>query len=285
MATPFYLNKLIPRNVVTSFLSEKLVKDTVFAGLTTSYVPGTTVQRGASYVIPSLSGVNVSQYDGTDLTMQNVTDSGVALTITQADSFDFAIDNVDASLQSKQLMQLYINEAAVSMTQTQDAWTAGMLTSGAGLDNTDVAGTSAASVAISIDESTIGDYMRELKATLDKNNVSQVGRFVVLPADALGYLAQSSVETASTTDEFARLFGYVQKYFGMNIYMSNNLVVDTGVYDVLAGVATASTMIQTLQNVEFFKPDARFAEAAKGLNVYGGVVNVPNSLIASKVSF
>jgi len=276
----FYLDKFIPKNVVTAFVNEKLRNELVFSNLVTPYDPKVNIARGASYVVPSVGSISVSAYDGTDISMQNATDTGVSITVDQANYFNFAVDKVDSEEQAKDLMPLYVDEAAYALADSQDAWIASMLASGAGLTNTDIAGTSA---AISIDESTIIDYMRQVKVAMDLNNAPKQNRFIVLPAFAAGFLAQSNVETASTTSEEARLAGYVQRYFDFDIYMSNNLVEASSEYTAIAGVASASKLIQTVQDIEFYTPEARFGSASKGLNVYGGAVTNANAIVASLI--
>ncbi len=108
----FYLDKFIPKNVVTAFVNEKLRNELVFSSLVTQYDPKVNIARGASYVVPSVGNISVSAYDGTDITMQNASDTGVTITVNAADYFNFNIDKVDSEEQAKALMPLYVDEAA-----------------------------------------------------------------------------------------------------------------------------------------------------------------------------
>ena len=60
---------------------------------------------------------------------------------------------------------------------------------------------------------------------------------------------------------------------GFNVFVSNNVVNTSGAkYKILFGHAAAWTMAMQIEKIEAFRMEKRFADAVKGLNVYGAKV-------------
>jgi spore germination protein GerM len=78
--------------------------------------------------------------------------------------------------------------------------------------------------------------------------------------------------------------GFVGRSFGFDVYMSNNL--STGVdtanamsHYLLAGTQRAMSFAEQVVKVEAYRPENSFADAVKGLHVYGAKVIDPNALV------
>jgi len=269
-----FLDYFIPKNVVTAFVNATLKKDLVFGNLILMPRAGADIERGESYKVPSVGTITTDDYDGTDMLMQDVLDTGAVITIDQAKYFNIAVDQVDSEQQAKDLLPLFVEQAAYSLSNVQDAYIASILDSEATIDNTSIYG---ASTAIGIDESTVLDWISNVKTSFDDANVPQEGRFLVLPSFAQNAIAASNIVTASTTLEEARSKGFVTNFFGFNIYMSNNLVSSVvpsvgTVVKAIAGIQRSAACVQSVSALEFYKPEKRFGSAAKGLSVYGAKV-------------
>jgi len=68
------------------------------------------------------------------------------------------------------------------------------------------------------------------------------------------------------------------------VLVSNNLPTETdgssGTYtQIIAGHASATSYAEQINKVEAFRPERRFADAVKGLHVYGSKVVRPDSLV------
>lgn len=271
----YFLDGFIPKNVVTAFINETLKKELVFSNLVMMPRVPAELTVGASYKVPNVGSITVTSYTGADIDLQDVADGSTAITVNQAKYFNINIDQVDNEQQAKDLLPIFTEEAAYELASTQDAYIASVLDSGASIDNTSVYG---AATAISIDETTIIDWIAELKIAMDNANVPKAGRWLTLPSYAETSLANANIVTASTTSEEARGLGYLRNFFGFDIYLSNNLVTSTDASTLvtttqaLAGINRSAAVVQSVQALEFYKPEKRFSSAAKGLNVYGASV-------------
>lgn len=282
----FFLDAFIPKNVVTAFINETLKKELVFGNLIMLPKAPGQLSKGASFKVPSVGSIDIKNYTGANLDLQNVVDTEVAIIIDQAKYFNVNLDQVDTEQQAKDLLPIFTAEAAYELASVQDAFIAATLDTGAELKNTQVFGSAA---AIGIDETTIIDFIAGIKNALDKANAPKVGRFLVLPSYAETALASANVVTASTTSEIARANGYLRNFFGFEIYMSNNLVTATDPStsvvsnQVIAGINRSAAFAQSVQALEFYKPELRFSSAAKGLSVYGAKVLRSDATASLKV--
>ena len=265
----YFLDKFIPQNVVTAFINETLKKELVFGNLIMMPRVPVELTPGSSYKVPSVGTINIGNYTGADIALQDVTDTGITITVDQAKYFNINLDMVDTEQQAKDLLPIFTQEAAYSLASAQDAYIASVLDAGAGIDNTVAFGTSA---CVGIDESTIIDFIAEVKNAMDAANAPKIGRYLVLPSYAETALANANVVTASTTSEEARGNGFMRNFFGFDIYMSGNLVTANSQTKVIAGINRSAALVQSVQALEFYKPELRFSSAAKGLNVYGAKV-------------
>lgn len=73
--------------------------------------------------------------------------------------------------------------------------------------------------------------------------------------------------------------GFVGQAAGFNIYLSNNVANTAGAkYKIMAGTREAISFAEQIVSVEAYRPEKRFADAVKGLHVYGGKVVRPAAL-------
>ncbi|MCX7670397.1 MAG: P22 coat protein - protein 5 domain protein, partial [Anaerolineae bacterium] len=73
--------------------------------------------------------------------------------------------------------------------------------------------------------------------------------------------------------------GEVGEVAGFRVLLSNNVPVSSGVYRILAGVPMACTFAEQINKVEAYRPERRFADAVKGLHLYGAKVTRPSGLV------
>ena len=82
--------------------------------------------------------------------------------------------------------------------------------------------------------------------------------------------------------------GYVGRAAGFDIYTSNNVPnTSNALYKVIAGYSGAWSYAEQIADVEAYRPERRFADAVKGLHLYGAKVTRPLGLalmICSKAS-
>jgi len=122
---------------------------------------------------------------------------------------------------------------------------------------------------------------------LDENNVPTQGRWMAIPPWFHQYLIKNKVletEGSVVADE-AYTAGYIGRAFGFDFYLSNNLSTGTRAIGtlhsnrLLAGTSRAMSFAEQIVKVEAYRPENSFADAVKGLHVYGAKVIDPTALV------
>jgi len=73
--------------------------------------------------------------------------------------------------------------------------------------------------------------------------------------------------------------GFIGRIGGFNVYESHNVKNTSGDhYKVIAGTNAACTLAIQINKTEGYRPPKRFADAVKGLSIYGAKVTRPACL-------
>lgn len=118
---------------------------------------------------------------------------------------------------------------------------------------------------------------------LTKANTPRSGRWAVVPPFIAGALAQDPRFTqAGGTALLAN--GFRGSVGGIAIYETTLVPSPASTkYQIVAGYSGAISYAEQLTEVEFYKPERRFADAVKGLHVFGSKVVRPNNLVVATV--
>jgi hypothetical protein len=257
---------------------------------------GDIQEYGDTVRITSIGRPTVTPYvpNVSTITPQAIITAGQTLNIDQAYSWAFSINDVDAAQARGSVMESAMSEAAYSLAAQMDLNVAGLYTkvnsgnvvpsvtiTATGLDGSTTAKTWAYQAALAYDT-----ILVPLKVQLDIANVPQVGRYVVLPPWLHGVLLRDPrfvKVNESGTDEGLRN-GMVGRAAGFDILMSNNTPVPTANnYIVTAGVSSAITFASQIIKTEAYRPQNDFADAVKGLGVWGSEVVRPDALAYCQV--
>lgn len=285
-----------------------LRKQHVFPTLCNKDYEGEIKSMGDTVKINGIGDITISSYSkDTDITPpQALTDAQTTLTVSQAKYFNFAIDDVDAAQQYPKVMQEAMSRAAYNLADVIDQYVAGFYTD---VQSSSVEGSvgSPLTPAVATDANTgttAWDYLIKLATRLNENNVPKSDRWCVVPpwyaemiyADRrfTGYAtdaakaAQISGGIDGTPDPDNQIIDTpdpIAVVRGMKIYESNNIPVVAGtpgatgsVYTVLAGHPMAITYADNVVKTEAYRPPYRFADAVKGLHLYGVKVTRPYAL-------
>ena len=265
---------------VTSFIPElwnarllyALDKAHVAANLVNRDYEGTIRQQGDTVHINSIGAVTVDDYTrNTDIDDPEVlTTTDQTLTIDQAKYFNFQIDDVDAAQAAGDMMDTAMQRAAYALNDAADAFL--LQTIAAGVDTNNKIGSSA---AIALTAENIYENIVALKTKLDKANVPTTGRYIVVPPEihALLLLDDRFVKASdSGTANDTLLNGEVGRVAGFTVYMSNNVKYTTDHWEIPASVQASTTYAEQIVSTEAYRMEKRFADAVKGLHVYGAKV-------------
>jgi hypothetical protein len=287
-------------------LLENLHNATVYGsdGVINRDYEGEISDAGSTVRINSIGTVTVSDYvKNTDMAAPQVlSDAQAIMVIDQAKSFNFQIDNVDTAQARPNFMNAAMAEAAYALRNTQDVFIRDTMladafaantvgasgdTNGVLLDTTGTAGTNA--------------YERivDMSVFLDNNNVPEDNRWVVVPPWIEGLLLKDArFVSFGTPQNLMRIqngtldggnqtgvpgtSGQIGRVAGFNVYKSNNVKTSssnaTASWAVIAGHGIATTFADQINKVVAYSPEKRFADAVKGLHLYGSRVVRPYAL-------
>lgn len=116
---------------------------------------------------------------------------------------------------------------------------------------------------------------------LNSNNVPMQGRFIVVPPWFVTKLVLAGI-AQETNNDGTWNNGFITQALGFNIYMSNNVSIGTpstgAKTRIIAGTNDGWAFAEQINSVEAFRPETKFADAVKGLYLYGAKVVKAESL-------
>lgn len=242
-------------------------------------------QYGDTVKITQIGDITIKDYvTNTDIDdPQELTTEQQLLVIDQQKYYAFQIDDVDAAQARASLADAAMQRAAYGLADVADRWLASLMAAGA--DEGNQIGSDAAPVALTAD--TAYNYLVRLKVILDKRNVPTEGRWVLVSPEYHGLLLQDHrfVGTGGAAAEAALGNGYIGAAAGFCVYLSNNLPNNLGAQKVLASYAGATSYAEQILKTEAYRMEKRFADAVKGLHVYGGKVTRPAAIAVLTAAF
>lgn len=299
------LNNFIPQ-IWANTLLPSLRANLVYGNLFNEDYQGEISQMGDTVKINSIGDITIFNYTkDTDLNApQTLTDAQSILTISQAKAYNFEVDDVDQAQSNPKVMGEAMSWAAYELANTMDQYFAGFY-----VDASNNVGSSGSPVTPVVATSanigsgtTVYDYLVLLNQKLTEAKVPKQGRWCTVPPWVTTLLIQDIRFTSFNTPE-ARLTimtnkldasagaitdAYLGKVAGMDVYESINAphlsgtVGTTGSTDVvMAGHTMSLTKAQGLKKVEAYRPPLRFADAVKGLCLYGAKTIRPYALAAA----
>lgn len=272
---------------VTTFIPElwsarllyALEKAHVATNLVNRNYEGEISNHGDTVHINTIGAITVKSYTkNTDIDApETLTTTDQALAIDQAKYFNFQVDDVDKVQAAGELVDTAMGRAAYALADVSDAYLFGVIAAGAAAGNT--IGSAAAPIALTA--SNVYENIVKLKTKLDKANVPNTGRTIVVPPDvhSLLLLDDRFAKSTATAGQEALINGLVGRIAGFDVYMSNNVKTGTGTdtgkttyFEITAQITDATTYAEQIIKTEAYRMESRFADAVKGLHVYGAKV-------------
>lgn len=276
------LNNFIPQ-VWSARLLSNLNKAHVFgqAGVVNRDYEGEISAAGDTVKINSIGRVTVTDYTkNTDhAAAETLTDSQRSLVIDQAKMFNFQIDDVDKAQQKPKVMDEAMGEAAYALSDTLDSFLASKYVDAAAAN---VVGLGDDTTPITVTSSNAYDQLVLMDQRLDEANVRTAGRWAIVPPwfHAKLQLDDRFINASRSADGGSTLRnGQVGRASGFDIFESNNVKNTTGAkYKIMAGTDQAISLAEQIASVEAYRPQLRFADAVKGLHLYGAKTARPEAL-------
>lgn len=244
---------------------------------------GDISEMGSRVKICGVGEVNVFDYTkNTDMgEVQTLSDTVVELDIDRARAFNFQIDDVDRAQSNPRLMQAAMKVAASALANDADSYVFSLYnTVGSEKTVTDANVTA---------ESIIDDIIaaREL---LYEGNVGDNSEIVIEVSPQIASLIlKAKVNLSNDAADAALEKGVLGSIAGCKIYVSNNVKTVEGSASVrhkcFVRTKRAIAFADQLSEINAYRPEHRFADAVKGLHLYGAKVIYPNELVLLDVGF
>ena len=263
---------------VTSFIPElwsarllaHLDKAHVATAFTNRDYEGEIRQAGDTVHINTLGNITVKSYTkNTDIEgPEALSTEDQTLVIDQLKYFNFQVDDVDKVQAAGALLDPATQRAAYALSDTADAFIFNYLASAAKKQITlgsvtNVNTAYAALVAIRT-------------AFVQANVPSGTWQVAVDPVFSSFLLKDERFVKAGIDAQYGNLQnGFIGRAAGMDIYESNNV----GSGKIIACPAFACTFAEQILEMEAYRPEKRFADAVKGLHVYGIKATYPECII------
>lgn len=215
---------------------------------------------------------------------------GASLTfeIERSKMFFFRVEDI-TKVQSQigtQYMPHGVQRAGRKLAEAADAWVAGKITaaitSAVGPNRYTEIDLSATGTPDKLYKQIVG-----MRVGLDKTNTPAQGRFMIVTPDVYGILLQDARFTDASKFGSSQPIrnGLVGSILGFNVVMCNVMpslpapvAPGTGVVQIIAGHNSAITYADQIVDVEYYRPEKFFADAVRGLHVYGAKVMRPEHL-------
>lgn len=276
------LNNFIPQ-VWASRLLSNLNKAQVYAqpGIVNKDYEGEISAAGDTVKINSIGRVTVFDYTkNTDHAVaETLTDAQRSLVIDQAKAFNFQIDDVDKAQQRPKVMNEAMEESAYALSDTTDQFIAAKHVDAAAAN---IVGLGDNTTAITVTSSNAYDQLVLMGQRLDEANVRTGERWAIIPPwfHAKLQLDNRFIDASRSGDGGSALRnGEVGQAAGFRLLKSNNVVNTAGAkYKVMGGTTAAISMAEQIASVKAYEPERRFADAVKGLHLYGAKTVRPEAL-------
>jgi N4-gp56 family major capsid protein len=265
------ITQMLPQ-IWSARILAKLEKNLVFAqpGVVNRDYEGDIRADGDRVHIHSFNDLTVSSYtkNSTTISYENLTDTRVTLLIDQSKYFAFKVDDIDTAQMRPEIIDAAADRAAYQLAEDADSYIAGLYSG---------ASTSAPDNVVETTQftaSNVYDKFVDLGVLMDQVNLPAEGRYVVVPPWVRGLLQKNSTFVTAAQPSVV-LNGSIGTIAGLNILVSNNIKT-TGtspvVSHMMAGHPSALAYAEQVVNVEGLRLEGSFADAVRGLHLYGSRV-------------
>ena len=240
---------------------------------------GDIAAMGDSVKIVGVGSVTVSDYSrNTDMeSPETLSDSVRTLDIDQAKCFNFQIDDIDRAQATPKLMQEAMHIAASALANTADRHVFSLYTDAGATVKNEAAG-----------QENIISSLIDAVQKLYENNVSKSEEIVIEVSPAVAaMILKAKVGLVSEAHDVLEA-GAIGSVCGCRIYVSNNVQTkeEDGkiCHKCLVRTTRAIAFAEQLSEIEAYRPELRFADAVKGLHLYGAKVVYPEELVLLDVA-
>ena len=268
---------------ITNFIPT-VWSETLYTALDKQYIAVANCNRefegeikncGSVVKICGVGEVTVDDYTkNTDMsTPQALSDTVMELTVDRAKYFNFQIDDIDRAQCTPKLMEAAMKLAASGLANAADKFVYGLYEQ--------------AGKSLSVVNDEVIETIIEARKILFENNVSDMEEVIVEVSPEVAKIIMQKKTELLTDNNMIVESGCIGSIAGCKVYVSNNIATISS-----AGIKTHKCFIRTKRAIAFaeqlseinaYRPEKRFADAVKGLYLFGGKVVYPNELIVMSI--
>lgn len=246
---------------------------------------GEISEAGDTVRITSIGRPSIQNYvpNSTVITPEQVNDSQRTLVVDQSKFYAFAVDDIDARQAKGNVIPQSMNEAAYGVADVIDQYIASFYT---GIQTANQLGSITVNSATTPTD-VYDKVLVPLRTKLVKANVPSAGRSIAVTPEMYGCLLRDArfvrANESGTTEGLRS--GVVGRAAGFDIIETNNAPNTTASeFAILAGVNSSITFAEQVNKIEAYRPQSSFADAVKGLVLYGAKLVRPDSLASALVT-
>ena len=265
-------------NFIPAIWSENLYRelDRQYIGVAhcTREYEGEIKNMGSVVKICGVGNVAVADYTrNTDMSNpQSLSDTVKELEINRAKYFNFQIDDIDRAQSSPKLMEAAMGVAASALANAADRHIFSMHTDAENFVTND-----------NVTADNIIDLIIEARQRLYENDVFDASDIVIEVTPKVASLILKAKTELSTDNTPALEAGYLGSIAGCKIYVSNNVVVeedlDCNYHKCFVRTTRAIAFAEQLSEIDAYRPEKRFADAVKGLHLFGSRIIYPKEFV------
>lgn len=231
---------------------------------------GSIKEQGDRVKIITVGTVNSYDYTkGTDINAaETPADADQWLIIDQAKYANIGIEDLDKVQANQNLMVEYKRQMGIKLANDLDNFVFGKYAdAGKTITNASV---STANIFSTIAE--VAEYFKTIDVPEGIEKYLEVS-----PAIATKIILAKILRDTDNSKIIET--GYLGKILGFNVYESNNIVKNSSAYECLARTKVSFAFAEQLTKTEAYRPEKRFSDAVKALQVWGGKVIRPKEFV------
>lgn len=248
---------------------------------------GEVAESGDTVRITSVGRPTVGTYvpNQTVITPEKVTTGQRTLVVDQSKYWAFEVDDVDKRQAKSNVIPQAMSEAAYELADVVDQYVAGLYTQIAAANFLNLVGAPIDTYTAPTDF--YNKVLVPLRTRLTRAKVPTAGRYTIVPPEGYASLLLDDrfIKADNAGTDAGLRNGLVGRAAGFDIYESLNTPNPTGdIQVVTAGTNAAITFAEQLNKTEAYRPENGFADAVKGLALYGAKVVRPDFLAAAFIN-
>jgi hypothetical protein len=234
-------------------------------------------KAGDTIYFNGLSDPTINTYSGS-VTYETLQDSQLALLIDQQKYFAFKVDDIERAQENIDKKGSQAERAAYKLRETCDTYLMGLYTQA---NHTVTDGT--------LDSATILSACSAVQQKLAEQNVPETDMWMVIPPWVRIKLQLAGVKFQINNGINGTGGLAWTKELGFDIYVTNQVInvgtVATPQSKCMAGSYSSIAFAQQIMDTEMIRLETQFADAVRGLHVYGAKVVRPDLLVLADFTY